>query len=101
MAWWERLRRPEWGRRTTQPLSTVRRGGGTLGGVLPGGGTPRMDLTQTVPRSPYEVLGGIVFLPRAIDKMRAHLSGTKGEYNSHFGTSERMLRVLFGLTADA
>jgi hypothetical protein len=60
-----------------------------------------MDLTQTVPRSPYERLGGIVFLPRAIDKMRAHLAGTKGEYNSHFGTSERLLRVLFGLTADA
>jgi hypothetical protein len=34
-----------------------------------------MDLTQTVPRSPYETLGGIVFLPRAIDKMRAHLAG--------------------------
>ena len=60
-----------------------------------------MDLTQTVPRSPYERLGGIVFLPRAIDKMRAHLAGTKGEYNSHFGTSERLLRVLFGLTAEA
>lgn len=58
-----------------------------------------MDLTAGVPRSPYEALGGIVFLPRAIDKMRAHLAGTKGEYNSHGGTSERMLRYLFGLTA--
>ena len=45
-------------------------------------------------------LGGIVFLPRAIDKMRAHIAGTKGEYNSHHGTSERMLRLLFGITAD-
>jgi hypothetical protein len=59
-----------------------------------------MDLTKAAPRSPYETLGGIVFLPRAIDKMRAHLARTKGEYNSHAGTSERMLRVLFGITPD-
>ena len=59
-----------------------------------------MDLTKTPPRSPYEALGDIVFLPRAIDKMRAHLAGTKGDYNSHDGTSERMLRVLFGITPD-
>ena len=57
-----------------------------------------MDLTKTAPRSPYEMLEGIVFLPRAIDKMRAHLAGTKGEYNSHAGTSERLLRFLFGMT---
>src|SRR5687768_28689 len=59
-----------------------------------------MDLTKTPPRSPYEALGDIVFLPRAIDKMRAHLAGTKGDYNSHAGTSERMLRVLFGITPE-
>src|SRR5262245_33121331 len=59
-----------------------------------------MDLTKGVPRSPYEELGGMVFLPRAIDKMRAHLAGTKGEYNSHAGTSGRMCRLLFGISAD-
>src|SRR5438874_5331720 len=59
-----------------------------------------MDLTKDVPRSPYETLGGIVFLPRAIDKMRALIAGTLSEYNARFGTSERMFRVLFGLTAD-
>ena len=46
------------------------------------------------------MLGGIVFLPRAIDKMRAHVAGTKGEYNSHAGTSERLFLYLFGITAD-
>jgi hypothetical protein len=59
-----------------------------------------MDLTTGVPRSPYETLGGIVFLPRAIDKMRAHLTGTKGAYNSHTGTSGRLCRFLFGITAE-
>jgi hypothetical protein len=42
----------------------------------------------------------MVFLPRAIDKMRAHIAGTKGDYNSHHGTSGRMFRLLFGITAD-
>src|SRR3954447_11409351 len=65
-----------------------------------GGGERPMDLTKDVPRSPYETLGGIVFLPRAIDKMRALIAGALGEYNARFGTSERMFRVLFGLTAD-
>jgi Domain of unknown function (DUF5069) len=59
-----------------------------------------MDLTKGVPRSPYQEMGGIVFLPRAIDKMRAHLAGTKGEYNSHHGTSGRMCRLLLGISAD-
>src|SRR6266542_2540905 len=59
-----------------------------------------MDLTSSVPRSPYDALGGIVLLPRDIDKMRAHIAGTKGDYNAHFGTSERMLRYLFGITAE-
>ena len=36
----------------------------------------------------------------AIDKMRAHLAGTKGEYNSHAGTSGRMCRLLLGISAD-
>jgi len=38
------------------------------------------DLRKTFPRSPGEVLGGFVLLARAIDKCRAVLAGTHGEY---------------------
>jgi hypothetical protein len=34
-----------------------------------------LDLTQRPPRSCREELGGIIFLPRAIDKVRAELPG--------------------------
>lgn len=39
------------------------------------------DLTQHPPRSPYVRLGGFVHLPRLIDKARATLAGTNGDYN--------------------
>jgi hypothetical protein len=39
-----------------------------------------MDLTKDYPRSPRETLLGIPMLPRTIDKARAVLSGTVGEY---------------------
>ncbi|MBI2050932.1 MAG: DUF5069 domain-containing protein [Parcubacteria group bacterium] len=38
------------------------------------------DLTKCPPRSPKERLGGFAILPRAIDKCRALLAGTNGEY---------------------
>ena len=38
------------------------------------------DLTRQAPRSPFDELDGIKLLPRAIDKARAHLAGTLGEY---------------------
>lgn len=38
------------------------------------------DLTRTFPRSPHDDLGGYVLLPRIIDKCRASLAGTIGEY---------------------
>ncbi len=38
------------------------------------------DLTQRPPRSPRVRLGGYVLLPRILDKARASLSGTLGEY---------------------
>ena len=53
-----------------------------------------MDLTRDVPRSPYEKLGGIVFLPRSIDKGRADLAGTLGEYVARTGRSERLFDFL-------
>ncbi len=39
-----------------------------------------MDLTREYPRGPREQLGGLMLLPRAIDKGRAQLGGTLGEY---------------------
>lgn len=38
------------------------------------------DLTQHPPRSPRVRLGGFAHLPRLIDKARATLAGTHGEY---------------------
>jgi hypothetical protein len=58
-----------------------------------------MDLTKAPPRSPYEKLGGITFLPRAIDKMRAHIAGTAGEYNAKTGYSTQLFEFA-GVTAD-
>lgn len=39
------------------------------------------DLRNGYPRSPNETLGGYVLLPRIIDKCRATIAGTNGEYN--------------------
>jgi len=39
------------------------------------------DLTTDFPRSPREVLGGYVFAARVLDKCRAVLAGTAGEYH--------------------
>ncbi|MBC2607938.1 DUF5069 domain-containing protein [Pelagicoccus albus] len=39
------------------------------------------DLTQQPPRSPRVRLGGFAILPRVIDKCRAVLAGTNGDYN--------------------
>lgn len=58
-----------------------------------------MDLTTSAPRSPYDRLGDISFLPRTIDKMRAHIAGTHGAYNAKAGFSTQLFD-LFGVTAD-
>ncbi len=39
------------------------------------------DLRKDFPRSPNEALGHYVLLPRIIDKCRATIAGTNGEYN--------------------
>lgn len=39
------------------------------------------DLTKQAPRSPRVRLGGYAILPRMIDKGRAAIAGTQGEYN--------------------
>ena len=59
-----------------------------------------MDLTREVPRSAYESLGGVVFLPRAIDKARADVAGTIGEYYSRTGFSAELFEFL-GIDVDA
>ena len=38
------------------------------------------DLTRSFPRSPAEELGGYVLLARIVDKCRATIAGTNGEY---------------------
>ncbi|MFM8887694.1 MAG: DUF5069 domain-containing protein, partial [Chthoniobacterales bacterium] len=43
--------------------------------------TPATDLTKRPPRSTRARLGGYVLLPRIIDKCRAVLAGTNGEFN--------------------
>src|SRR5439155_27168517 len=65
----------------------------------PGGGAVAMDLTKQPPRSPYDEVGGITFLPRTIDKMRALIAGTHGAYNAKTGYSTQLFD-LFGVTPD-
>lgn len=40
-----------------------------------------LDLTKEFPRSPRATLGGYVLAARAVDKCRASLAGTVGEYH--------------------
>ena len=40
------------------------------------------DLTREFPRSPRETLAGYVIAARAVDKCRAVLAGTAGDYHS-------------------
>lgn len=41
----------------------------------------KTDLTKHAPRSPRVRLGGYVILPRMLDKGRAEIAGTNGEYH--------------------
>jgi hypothetical protein len=57
------------------------------------------DLTQRPPRSPRVKLGGCVMLPRMLDKGRAHLAGTVGEYHFNCPLDQRLTAFL-GVSAD-
>jgi|TARA_B110000305_G_C18944400_1_gene405436 hypothetical protein len=58
-----------------------------------------LDLNSTNPRSPRSTLGGFVVLGRTLDKCRAVLAGTAGEY--HFDCPLDNLFLDFtGITAD-
>jgi hypothetical protein len=58
------------------------------------------DLTQRPPRSPRTRLGGYAILPRLLDKGRAHLAGTAGEYIFNSGLDKRFFGFV-GIDAQA
>ncbi len=58
------------------------------------------DLTKEAPRSPYEKVGGFAILGRTIDKCRAEVAGTIGEY--HFNCPvDRMFFDFKGIDSGA
>jgi hypothetical protein len=59
------------------------------------------DLTREVPRSPYETLGGIPWLARLIDKVRALKAGKLGEYTPFPCGGDRHFLGVLGLDPDA
>ncbi len=58
-----------------------------------------MDLRTTFPRSVREQLAGYVHLPRMIDKCRAVLAGTQGEYIYPCPMDKRLLELV-GITPE-
>jgi len=58
------------------------------------------DLTERAPRSARVRLGGYVILPRMLDKGRAALAGTNGEYNYACPLDHRFLDYV-GINPDA
>lgn len=58
------------------------------------------DLTQHPPRSPRVRLGGFAHLPRLLDKARAHLAGTLGDY--HYNCPlDKLFFTFTGIDPDA
>lgn len=58
------------------------------------------DLTKEFPRSPREMLAGYIIVARAVDKCRAALVGTAGEYHSGCPVDAMFLEFT-GITYDA
>ncbi len=58
------------------------------------------DLTQRPPRSVRCRLGGYVILPRVLDKCRATLAGTSGDYNYNCPLDQQFFDFT-GITPDA
>lgn len=61
---------------------------------------PAPDLTKRPPRSPRVRLGGYAILPRMLDKGRASIAGTAGEYHYDCPTDQRFLEFA-GIDAGA
>jgi hypothetical protein len=59
-----------------------------------------MDLTKRNPRAPREKLGGMIWLPRVIDKARASLAGTLGEFSYGCPMDQRFFQFM-GTTPEA
>lgn len=61
--------------------------------------TPSLDLTVDTPRSPRSTLAGFVVAGRTLDKCRAVLAGSAGEY--HFDCPlDNIFLSFVGITAD-
>jgi hypothetical protein len=58
------------------------------------------DLTKQPPRSPRVRLGGYALLPRCLDKGRATIAGTNGEYHFNCPLDQRLLNFA-GVDAEA
>jgi len=58
-----------------------------------------MDLTKQFPRSPRHKAAGVAMLPRTIDKARAKLAGSLGEY-IYDCPMDRQLFATLGVTAE-
>lgn len=58
-----------------------------------------MDLAKKFPRSPKDKLGGMIWLPRMIDKARATIDGTAGAYQYNCIMDARLFTFL-GITAE-
>lgn len=52
------------------------------------------DLTQRPPRSPRARLGGYALLPRMLDKGRAEIAGTNGEYHYNCPLDQHVINYL-------
>ena len=59
-----------------------------------------INLTQRPPRSPRVRLGGYTILPRILDKARATLAGTQGDYKYN-NPLDNVLFSIAGVTGDA
>jgi len=53
-----------------------------------------MDLTKEFPRSPFDMMAGIVMLPRTLDKCKAYNASTLGEYHYNCPLDQPMLAFL-------
>jgi hypothetical protein len=53
-----------------------------------------MDLSKQFPRSPREQLEGVSMLPRTIDKARAKMAGTLGEYIFDCSMDRRLFEAM-------
>lgn len=58
-----------------------------------------MDFTQRPPRSPFDELEGFPWLPRLLDKARATVAGTLGDYYAFPTPGDRRFLWYFGIRA--